>query len=76
MEFVFAIIGALGGSLFTIMIITANKLRKMESTGHSFFIVEAVDDDNTGFYNVNVRIPSNQDLLNLKELVLEKETRK
>ena len=48
----------------------------MESTGHGFFIVEAVDDDNTGFYNVNVRIPSNQDLLNLKELVLEKETRK
>lgn len=76
MEFIFTIIGVLIGSLFTVMIFMTDKLRKKESIGHGFFIVEAVDDDDTGFYNVNVRIPPNQDLLNLKELVLKKETRK
>lgn len=43
------------------------------NTTHGYFKLEPYDDDNTGFYKVNIRIPSNVDLLKKDRIILNKE---
>ncbi len=41
--------------------------------GRGYFKLVPYDEDNTGFYKVNIRIPSDQDLLKKDKIILAKE---
>lgn len=41
--------------------------------GRGYFTVIPFDEDDTGFYKVNIRIPSDQDLLKKDKIILAKE---
>jgi hypothetical protein len=40
------------------------------TSGHGEFIITPYDEDNTGFYTVNVRVDTNDDLLKKRRVVL------
>ena len=40
------------------------------TSGHGEFIITPYDEDNTGFYTVNVRVDTNEDLLKKRRIVL------
>lgn len=42
-------------------------------TAHGYFKIEPYDDDDTGFYKVNIRIPGEIDLLKKDRVILNKE---
>lgn len=42
-------------------------------TAHGYFKLEPYDDDDTGFYKINIRIPGEIDLLEKDKIILAKE---
>ena len=42
-------------------------------TAHGYFKLEPYDEDDTGFYKVNIRIPSEANLLHTDKIILHKE---
>lgn len=42
-------------------------------SGHGYFKLEPYDEDDTGFYRINIRLYSNQNLLKKKYIILEKD---
>lgn len=42
-------------------------------SGHGYFKLEPYDDENTGFYKINIKLYSNQNLLEKKYIILEKD---
>ncbi len=40
------------------------------TSGHGKFIITPYDEDNTGFYTVNVRVDTNDDLLKKRRVIL------
>lgn len=52
----------------------ASKSTKKMTTATGYFKLAPYDEDNTGFYKVNIRIDPDQDLLTKHYILLEKET--
>ena len=42
-------------------------------TAHGYFKLEPYDDDDTGFYKINIRIPGETDLLHNDRIILTKD---
>ena len=63
------IIFSLGVLLGTIVTLTIRAVL----SGNGYFKLEPYDEENTGFYRINVRIMSNQDLMKKKYIILRKE---
>lgn len=53
----------------------ANSLFMKKQTFNGYFLIEPYDDDDTGFYRVNMRIPPSEqaELMNKKRLILYRE---
>ena len=64
--FIIFSLGLLLGSIITLTI------REVLS-GNGYFKLVPYDEENTGFYRINVRIISNQDLMKKRYIVLRKE---
>lgn len=63
-------LGILGGILLGILI----DQTKMHNAAKGYFRLEPYDDDNTGYYKINMIIPPDQDLLHKDIIILRKDS--
>lgn len=59
----------LGGVVIGIII---SKIGVRRSSAYGHFKIEPYDEDNTGFYKINMEVTPNQDLLKKDYIILEK----
>lgn len=66
MNYLILLIGVVVGVLLTLLFF-------YHKSGYGYFIIESYDDDETGFYKINIRIPTQDKLLKKKQIILYKE---
>ena len=66
MNYFILLIGVVIGVLLTLLFF-------YRKSGYGYFIIESYDDDETGFYKINIRIPTQDKLLKKKQIILYKE---
>lgn len=66
MVFLFFLGGVAFGTIITRIVLDLR-------TSHGHFYLEPADEDDTGFYKVNISITPNQNLLKKKYIILEKD---
>lgn len=68
MDFLIFLIGVALGTVLTLLF-------SYIKSGYGYFIIEPFDDDeeDTGFYRINVRIPSQEKLMKKKQIILYQE---
>ena len=59
----------LGGVVIGIIV---SKIGVRRSSAYGHFTLEPYDEDNTGFYKINMKVTPNQDLLKKDFIILEK----
>mgnify|MGYP000192425532 CR=1 FL=1 len=59
----------LGGVVIGIIV---SKIGVRRSSAYGYFTLEPYDEDNTGFYKINMKVTPNQDLLKKDFIILEK----
>ena len=66
MNYLILLIGVAIGALLTLLFF-------YRKSGYGYFIIETYDDDETGFYKINFRIPTQDKLLKKNQIILYKE---
>lgn len=66
MNYLILLIGVVIGVLLTLLFF-------YHKSGCGYFIIESYDDDETGFYKINIRIPTQDKLLKKKQIILYRE---
>ena len=66
MNFLILCIGVALGAVLTLLFF-------YHKSGYGYFTVVPYDDDDTGFYNVNFRIPTQGDLSKKKQIIFYRE---
>lgn len=66
MNYLLLLIGVVLGSFLTLLFF-------YHKSGYGYFMVEPYDDDNTGFYKINIRVPTQNKLSKKKQIILYRE---